>query len=126
MILEIEKKLRQAGYKLTKPRAQVLEILSHLKNPISAQKLSKKTKKADRASVYRALNLFFDLGLVNMETVNREALYCLAIKPHHHIICRNCGHIESIPCRHEFENIKNFKNIKHQLSLSGLCSKCAK
>ncbi|MCF7820775.1 MAG: transcriptional repressor [Candidatus Pacebacteria bacterium] len=124
MILEIEKKLKQAGYKLTKPRLEIIKALSLLKTPISAQVLSKKIKKIDRASVYRTLNLFFDLGLVNKETVNREALYCLAIVPHHHIVCRNCGYIESIPCRHEFENIKNFKDIRHQLTLSGLCSKC--
>jgi Fe2+ or Zn2+ uptake regulation protein len=120
--------LSKHGYKLTKQRLEVLNILKKSKKLVSAQEIHKKAKVADRASVYRTLKLFIELGLANVEVVNQENLYCLADHPHHHIICRNCGYIEEFPCSHiEFnKDFKNFINIEHHLTLMGLCSKCSK
>lgn len=115
-----------AGYKITTPRLQILEKLSKEPNPVSARRLHKKTKSINLASIYRALNLFEELQIVNVELLNKEKFYCLTGEPHHHIICQKCGHIEKIPCTHSFTHIRNFTNIHHQLSLSGLCDKCNK
>jgi Fur family peroxide stress response transcriptional regulator len=118
--------LVEAGYKMTTPRILVLEKLSVFHHPISARDLHKKIKVVNCASVYRTLNLFEELHLVNVEVIEKEKLYCLADKPHHHIICKKCGYIEKIKCRHSFNHFKNFSNIHHQLTLTGLCNKCVK
>ncbi len=125
MINEIEKKLTEAGYIITKTRLKIIELLLSLQQPISVESLDKKIKEVDRASIYRTLNLLFKLDLLNKEIIHRKAVYCLSIIPHHHIICRKCGRVENISCQHKFENIKNFKKIRHQLSLTGICSKCS-
>jgi len=122
---KIEQKLIETGYKITKPRLAVLEYLGGSHTSISARDLHKKLKHFDRASVYRTLNLFEELHIVNVEIIDKEKLYCLAVDPHHHIICKKCGHMEKIKCKHSFEHFKNFTNIYHQLTLTGVCDKCA-
>ncbi|MBU0546179.1 transcriptional repressor [Patescibacteria group bacterium] len=117
-------KLTQAGYKMTKARLAILNFLSTHHSPISARNLHKKNKTFDRASVYRTLNLFEDLHIVNVEVIEKEKLYCFAEKPHHHIICTKCGYTESVKCSHNLGNFKNFKDVYHQLTLTGTCKKC--
>lgn len=123
---ELKTKLIAAGYKLSEARQLVFSYLNKEHEPISARDLHRKIKRVDRASVYRTLNLLETLELINVETVNKEKLYCLALKPHHHIICKTCGRIETIACTHTFSKIKNFSHIHHQLSLSGICDQCNK
>jgi len=123
---KLKQKLIEAGYKITKPRLAVLEFMSSNHTSISARDLHKKIKHFDRASVYRTLNLFEDLHLVNVEIYEKEKIYCLADKPHHHILCKKCGYTEKIDCDHSFGNFINFTNVHHQLTLTGICNKCAK
>lgn len=123
--MDIKKILSKSGYKLTKPRLEVLKFLQKEKKIISARDLHKKIRNTDRASVYRTLNLFEELNLVNIEIINKEKLYCLASHPHHHIICRQCGYTEKFECTNkEFGKFSNFENIHHQLTLTGICNKC--
>lgn len=122
----IQDALIEAGYKITIPRNLVLKSLNKERKPISARNLHKKIKSINLASIYRTLNLFEELHMVNVELLNKERLYCLSGEPHHHIVCQKCGYIEEIECTHSFNNIKGFSNIHHQLTLSGLCNKCDK
>ncbi len=123
---KFKKQLIEVGYKMTIPRMAVLEKLVVFHHPISARDLHKKIKIVNRASVYRTLNLFEELHLVNVEVIEKEKLYCLADVPHHHIICKKCGYMEKVKCNHNFGYFKNFINIQHQLTLTGVCNKCAK
>lgn len=120
-----ENLLKKAGYKLSEPRFLVLSFLKKAHRPLSAQEISGKIKSVNLASVYRSLNIFTELGIVNAEIIGTEKRYCLSGEAHHHIICVKCGRLETVKCTHSFSNIKNFTNIKHQLTLSGLCRKCA-
>lgn len=117
--------LRQSNYKLTKPRKLVLDFLDKNHEPISAGDIYNKLKKdLDKVTVYRILEVFEKLNIVFKENRGKEALYYLADKQHHHIVCQKCGYTECVPCNHLFNKIKNFKNIKHQLILSGVCNNC--
>jgi Fur family ferric uptake transcriptional regulator len=120
-----EQLLTEAGYKLSEPRFLILDFLKKSHGPLSAQEISKQLKSINLASVYRSLGLFTELEIVNSELIGTEKKYCLAKTAHHHIICVKCGYLERVECNHAFTNIKNFTNIKHQLTLSGLCHKCA-
>ncbi len=120
-----KERLKRAGYKLTKPREILLDYLSKNDHPKSAGDIYKGIKKKlDKVTVYRILEVFEDVGVVFKEHNDTESLYYLAEEQHHHIICRKCGRSECVPCQHMFNSIKNFKNIKHQLTLTGLCNKC--
>lgn len=120
-----KKILKDAGYKITKSRETVVSFLTKQKRPVSTQYIYEKIKKdLDKVTIYRILEVFESLGIVYKEQAEHEALYYIAEKEHHHIICEKCGHIECIPCEHDFPKVKNFNNIKHHLTLSGLCNKC--
>ena len=123
---KLEEKLIQMGCTITKPRLAVLEYLSSNHSPISARDLHKKIKVFDQASIYRTLNLFEELHIVNVETIEKEKLYCFAEKPHHHIVCKKCNYTESIKCNHNLRTFRNFNNVFHQLTLTGVCNKCSK
>lgn len=123
---KIVTKILTAGHKLTTPRLAVIKKLSQECQPISARDLSKKIKQIDQVSVYRTLNLLVDLELVNTEIVNKEKLYCLVRQPHHHIVCKKCGYTEEVECHHHFNKFKNFSKVRHQLTLTGVCFRCAK
>jgi len=119
--------LKKFGYKITKSREVVIDFLQRQAQPVSAQDIFDKIRKdLDKVTVYRILEVLQEVGLVFKEYSGREALYYLAEKQHHHIVCRQCGHMECLPCHHFFPKIKNFSNISHRLTLSGLCDKCSK
>lgn len=122
----ILRKLKDSGYKLTRPRLAIIDCLNGIKHPASARTIHEKINRFDQASVYRAIKLFESLGIVMAEAVGAEKYYCLSSNPHHHIICRQCGHIENFPCTHQFNKYKNFTDIEHQLTLHGVCGKCSK
>ena len=116
--------IKKAGYKLTKPRKEIFKLLKKNHTPLSADMIHKKIKHIDLASVYRVLKLFQKLNIVQNDQIQNEQRFYLGRKPHHHIICEKCGHLECVPCHHLF-TIKNFYNIKHQIKLTGLCNKCS-
>lgn len=121
-----EQSLTESGYKLSAPRTLVLSLLKKAHGPLSAQEMARKIKSINLASIYRTLHILEELELVNCETLGIEKKYCLAKEAHHHIVCIKCGHLEEVKCTHSFADIKNFTNIKHQLTLSGLCKKCSR
>ncbi len=123
---KLVEKLIEVGCKITNPRLAVLKYLSVHHSPISARDLHKKIKAFDRASVYRTLNLFEELHLLNVEVIEKEKLYCFAEEPHHHIICKKCGYTEKTKCNHDFGTFKNFNDVYHQLTLTGVCNNCSK
>jgi Fe2+ or Zn2+ uptake regulation protein len=121
------KTIKEAGYKITRPRKIILELLEKRHHPLSVQEIHERLKgKVDLVSVYRTLKLFEELGFLHREENNGTIRYYLAIKAHHHIMCESCGHTECVPCHHNFSRIKGFDSIKHKLTLTGLCSGCVR
>lgn len=53
-----------------------------------------------RQSVYDALSLLVDKGLIRrIQPIGSPALYENRVGDnHHHLICRDCGHIEDVDC----------------------------
>lgn len=103
-----------------------MDYLEGNHKPQSAQDIHASIKGVDLASVYRTLSLFEELGIVQRENVAGTARYYLSGDQHHHITCTGCGQTKCIPCEHSFKKIKGFRNITHQLVLTGVCIRCAK
>ncbi len=119
--------LKQAGLSKTQARQLILDFLKKHKVLVSAGDIFQALAASlDRVTVYRNLEILEKAGLVFKEFSEKEALYYLAEKQHHHITCQKCGYIQCLPCDHIFQKIKNFSQVKHQLVLSGLCNKCNK
>ena len=62
--------MTQAGYRISKPRKQVMQLLENTQTPQTAlaiyEKLKAQGERASLVSVYRTLELFASLGLISM------------------------------------------------------------
>ena len=122
----IEEIFKNNNLRLTIPRLLIFQILQKNHHPQSAQNIhAKLSKQVDLASVYRNLIIFEQLNIVQREYKKDEDFFYLAKDQHHHIVCSRCGFSECVPCDHNFK-IKNFINIKHELTLTGVCASCTR
>src|SRR3989344_775366 len=122
----MEKLLKKNNLKVTPGRIDILNLLSLGDAPKTAETIYKSLKKKyDLVTVYRNLESFEKKGLLFKETAGKKDYYYLASSPHHHIVCRNCQKMESVPCSHQQFTAKNFTEITHQLLLTGVCRQCS-
>jgi Fe2+ or Zn2+ uptake regulation protein len=132
--MNVLKRLKTDGYRLTKPRKEVLKTLTD--KPQTVQEIYDVLKKGnidiDIASVYRTIELFVTMGVVYVidfggdskkyELVNRN-------HHHHHLVCNNCGNVEDISLNEHFiyKELKrktSFIVDHHHLEFFGLCINC--
>lgn len=126
--------LRRHGYSNTKVRSIVFAALEHQEPQTMADIIKRVTPLIDRASAYRTMSLFEELGIVHRIQIGWK--YKLELSDefhahHHHISCVKCGQIEVI---HEDAVIEQtidtiaqrsgYQLISHQLELQGLCQNC--
>lgn len=129
------KSLLQAdGCSITKARLAVFTAL-HGQEPLTMHQLIARVKSIDRASVYRAIELFEQLGIV--QRLNNGWKYTLELtdkfaEHHHHLTCTNCGRSITLS-EHELERVidklalsHGFAAMAHQIEIQGLCAECQK
>lgn len=109
-------------------RTHILALLrrNHL---LSAAQLIQKIKEAghtvNKTSVYRALEILGEQQLIVRKLLEDEALFELAGHHHDHIVCTNCGTVESIECALTLpQTPKGFTIQDHTITLYGLCPNC--
>ncbi len=123
------------GFRITKPRQAILDVL--VSHPVTVQEiyesLEKKGIHIDLTSVYRSLELFVELKLVQViELGEGKKRYELlnTDNHHHHVICNTCGVIEDVSIEQEKEILKHvttkshFKIDTHTLEFFGQCQNC--
>lgn len=129
--------LRDAGLRVTRPRLELLAFLDSQKRPVGIQRIVAHVQGANRATVYRMLEVLLNVGLVRACEVGHGHLdYELASLPHHHhAVCVQCGKIEEIAeCASErmlhgeaLRASEVFARIQaHQLTFQGICRACVK
>ena len=138
---DIEKLLREAGYKYTTPRRVVARVLeSHHAAHLSANEVWEAVKAVDqsigRMSVYRTLDLFTRIGYIRpasqsaYDARNGVVYVIMHDGHHHHIICQRCNRlIEFDDCGLDqliahLEATYNCVINGHLLEFFGLCSNC--
>jgi Fe2+ or Zn2+ uptake regulation protein len=85
----------------------------------------------DRATVYRTINLFHELGLVVSAEIGPNTVYEVADEqPHHHLVCRDCGGVDVLD-HHHFAILAHHLKAEHNfiaeidhLTISGVCADC--
>jgi len=130
---EIKNLLKQQGFSATKTRLAVLRsLLSH--QPASLNQLIDSLPHVDRATVYRTIDLFVDLGIA--KKVYTGFKYRIELgdsfqEHHHHLSCLRCGtiidvHTPEIEYAIEQTASNNgFRPIRHDLEISGYCANCS-
>lgn len=131
---DLKHTLQDEGYSMTKTRRQVFSALAD-SDALSMDQLARKLQhKMDRSSIYRTIELFEKLGIVNRLQIGWK--YKLELSEafaghHHHATCLNCNKVIAFEENPELENdihdlAENlgFKLTSHTLELRGLCPEC--
>lgn len=128
--------LRSKGYKITKARSAILEILledlkPHDASSIILDLLAKKVK-VNKTTVYRELDFLIKEKLVRQVFLsgNKSHFEINQENCHHHIVCLECGDIADVTINEQkiismIEKSTKFKVNEHEIEFSGLCDKCA-
>lgn len=141
----LKEKLKEKGLKVTHQRIQVLAVLEqnngkHMTAEEIYELVSKDYPEIGLATVYRTLQLLWDMQLVdriNLDDgcVRYEIGHLLKDRTrhnHHHLICKSCSKV--IPFNDDLlENLERhieestgFHVLDHELKFYGLCKECMK
>ncbi|MBQ6005036.1 MAG: transcriptional repressor [Selenomonadaceae bacterium] len=139
---DLRGKLSESGYKMTPQRKEILKIfVEHSeRHHMSAEDVYSILRENDSeiglATVYRALDLLSDLGiLVRMDFGDGCARYELntadpTIHHHHHLICLNCKKVIEFEedllemLEAYIEKKSGFQIVNHEVKFFGYCSDC--
>lgn len=136
---ELRSRLAKKNYKLTSQREQILTIfLENEEKHLSAEEVFMHVKKKDPqlglATVYRTLDLFVELGLlqqVEFDATRRRYELQPEEGHHHHLICVECNTVVEFKddLLEEFEATieqeYDFKVLDHHIRFYGRCSSCS-
>lgn len=94
-------RIRQSGYRLTSQRKLILDAVcecgGHTTLDEIYTRVQAKASTINLATVYRTLDFLCDIRLVVRVHVGKQTFYEIAgAQPHHHLICRHCGHEEQL------------------------------
>lgn len=135
-LLHWEETLWEAGHRVTRQRALILDAVCAGEGHTSFGEIYLRVQRTDptidRSTVYRALHLFVELGLVlPADTGDDETYYEVARpEPHHHLVCRECGgqwEIDDAALRTTFAEVERkhgFQVATDHLVLFGRCAGC--
>ena len=136
---EFRSTLQTGGYKLTKQRQAVLEVISknrekHLSTEEICGEVKKKYPNIGLATVYRTVQLFKKIGLVHHILLDGCMKYQMADPEekheHHHLICEICGEVIDVQedmlelLEKNFFLEKGFTVTNHRLKVFGICKNC--
>lgn len=133
-ILEV---LDHAGYHLTGPRRAVAEIVASHEGRFTAEELVGEAYRlrpqVGRATVFRSLEIFESLRLVErVHLVRSDHAYvvCDPAHHHHHLVCESCGRSIEVtdvgigPIAKAIEERTGYRVDAHRLELFGTCPAC--
>lgn len=136
-INEAIERLKEAGFKNTKKRQEILSLFADTQCYLSAQKVHERLAKdyptMSYNTTYRNIYDFVEAGILESTEYNQEQHFrmnCLDHDHHHHhFICTNCG--MAIPLEHcpmeltQFsDKLANVKIKTHRFEIFGLCQEC--
>jgi Fur family transcriptional regulator, ferric uptake regulator len=128
--------LEDAGYRLTEPRRAVADMIAERDGHFTAAELVDEARDRHpglgRATVFRALDLFTTLNLVERVDLpaGDHAYVACEQDHHHHAICTRCGRsldVDDTGLAAVLADIgrrSGFRVSAHRLELFGLCAAC--
>lgn len=128
--------LKEQGYSCTKTRYAVFNLLVHPEPQSMAELLKKAGKSLDRVTIYRTIDLFEKLGIVQKIYIGWKYKLELSdqfMPHHHHLTCLGCGLIIDIEDETHIDEFigqvasrYGFTPKSHQFEVSGYCTECAR
>ena len=136
MSLNIKDNKGIQGHTMTAQRRLLLELIRDAEGHIDAKELYQRARTRDvsigPATVYRSLNLFKQLGLVDERRLGKiRCYYEIKQSPaHQHFLCQECGKVIEFQNPYFNKLMKavqrehGFKITKAELYLEGYCPNC--
>lgn len=125
--------LKEAGYKYTDKRESILTFFEQEDRYRSAKDLldymEARYEGISFDTIYRNLNLFDELEILESTELDGEKLYQISCADHHHhhFICRTCGvtqEIDLCPMDKIAKKLNNYMIEDHKFEIYGLCPVC--
>lgn len=133
MLDKFHELLRQRGRSVTRARTILFQYLQ-TSGPVSVKQFSDDNLVvADRASLYRTLGLFRQLGVIEERIIGGKRMVELTDaydSHHHHFTCLHCGALEMLTMPHIEKALvvlceaKGLKAQSHTIEISGSCAAC--
>lgn len=121
MHLSLDTLFAATGLKMTEARYSIMHVLSEAKAPMNYEQIKQRMQHdTDKATFYRNVAKFIDLGLVHkFESDDRKWYFELISSPHAHFICESCHQITCMEM--DFRGIEG--DVK-SIVLKGTCKEC--
>jgi len=130
--------LERDGYRLSTPRAAVVETLATLGCSVTAKEIGDRLRERGEdigvASIYRTLDLLDRLHLARRVDMAEGVARYEPIDPsgdhHHHLVCQSCGEVRAFEDReleHAIEQLSrrvDYAVDAHDVTLRGECPGC--
>ena len=128
--------LRARGYRLTRPRQVVLDILLNSQEHLDAETLYDLARVKDSeislATIYRSLALLKEVGLVQVNRLGESHGHFETTPeaPHYHFTCIKCGQLIEFDAPKITETVRDLcqrhrvQITQVELHLSGYCAAC--
>ena len=125
-----------AGKRVTSQRVILLDLIRKNKGHIDAESLHRRAleinPRLSLSTVYRTLQLFKKLGLVDVHHFGETHHHYEVKDPneHHHLVCLGCGNIIEFQCpltsqmKNEVGDKHSFQIIDTEVRMIGLCPEC--
>ena len=124
--------LEDGGYRITKPRLSVIDLLSRKVGGFKADEICDELPNIGRATVYRTIKLLLDAGVIcKLALPDGTPMYSTAlVHHHHHTICVKCYSIGEF--RHAtierllrtLEREISADIVEHRIEIFTLCGEC--
>ncbi|CAN5373159.1 transcriptional repressor [soil metagenome] len=128
-------RMRDHGFRVTPQRQLILDAIyesgGHTTPEEIYERVHAKAPAVNLATIYRTVDFLRELRLITEMHYGGKTYYEIAGEaPHHHLVCRCCGHIEQIDHATvvglftRIEHEQQFKVETDHLALVGVCSNC--
>jgi Fe2+ or Zn2+ uptake regulation protein len=133
-----ESELSQSGYRITRPREVILDIIAASSRPITPMEIFNQARSVmpniGLVTVYRTVEKLEELKLVDrVHHLGQCQTVFRGTQGHQHLlVCTECGssaYFNGLESEKQFNDIgksHGYRITSHLLQLSGLCSECQK
>jgi Fur family ferric uptake transcriptional regulator len=138
MTESIIESLRSQGFRITKVRRGVIEMLTNASQPLSALEILQSIKNTlpnvNKTTIYRELDFLTSHEIVSeidiLEGMKRYELVTSS-HHHHHLVCTDCNSIQCVEMENDLDELERRIRARHQftvrshiLEFFGCCSRC--
>lgn len=125
--------LKEKGYKTTGKRKDIITYFENADGYRTAKELIQHLEETYEGisfdTIYRNLNLYYEVGILEATELNGEKHFRMkcASHHHHHFICKDCGKTKEIdvcPMDDVRRSLSNYEIEDHKFEIYGLCPEC--